>query len=306
MEMDVFQNTQLRRFGHLASRIFNRPLLINPKKAEVIMGVLASRLDITQMIRVNGDLILPPEMGVFDQELENESRTGGSYETAGYDVEQGVAIIDIEGTLVQKNYCLRPSSGMIGYDGIRQNFIRAMGDEGVRAICLLIDSPGGEVPGCFDLVDTIAAARGDKLIWAILNEQADSGGYAIASAADYITVPRTGETGSIGVVWAHYDFSDANQKLGVKVTFVQRGRRKTDGSGDLPLAPEAQERFQHDVDLIGELFEETVARNRGLSTAAIRDMEAATFLGAEGVNLGLADAVMAPDAAFNALLEELG
>lgn len=49
----------------------------------------------------------------------------------------------------------------------------------------------------------------------------------------------------------------------------------------------------------------TVARNRKLSATKVRSTEAATFLGASGLEQGLVDAVMAPDAAFLSLLETL-
>ena len=88
-------------------------------------------------------------------------------------------MIQVEGTLVQKLGTLRPYSGMTGYDGIRQNFLEALSDPAVEAIVLDIDSPGGEVAGCFDLVDTIYAARGEKPIWSVLSESAYSAGYAL-------------------------------------------------------------------------------------------------------------------------------
>lgn len=56
---------------------------------------------------------------------------------------------------------------------------------------------------------------------------------------------------------------------------------------------------------MGELFVNTVARNRNISAATVRDTQAATYLGANGVALGLADEVAAPDAAFRALLSTL-
>ncbi|MCZ7176509.1 S49 family peptidase, partial [Salmonella enterica] len=73
----------------------------------------------------------------------------------GYDVVEGVAVIPIQGTLVQKLGTLRPYSDMTGYDGIRACFLQALNDSDVKAICLDIDSPGGEVAGCFDLADVI-------------------------------------------------------------------------------------------------------------------------------------------------------
>ena len=121
-----------------------------------------------------------------------------------------------------------------------------------------IDSGGGEVSGCFDIVDAIYNARGEKPIWAVLSESAYSAAYAIASACDKIIVPRTGGTGSVGVICAHVDFSKALSKEGITVTMIHYGDRKADGSEYVPLSSEALKRFQADVDTMGR----TVLSNR--------------------------------------------
>ena len=56
----------------------------------------------------------------------------------------------------------------------------------------------------------------------------------------------------------------------------------------------------------GELFVNTVARNRGISAKVIKSTQAACFMAADGVELGLADEVCPPDAAFRNLLEKTG
>ena len=185
-------------FPFLAQRLFNTPLAITPGKAEVVMAALAERMGIAQIQR-----------GVRMMEDDDYDYTKpGESPGTGYDVVGGVAVIQVAGTLVQKLGTLRPYSGMTGYDGIRQNFLTALIDPDVTSIVLDIDSPGGEVSGCFDLVDAIYEARGSKPIWAILNDAAYSAAYAIASAADKIYVPRTGGTGSVGVIWIHMDWSE--------------------------------------------------------------------------------------------------
>ena len=282
-------------YPHLAQRLFNVPLAILPGKAELVMAALADRLGIAKLFGASGQPI-PLAMHGYDDEPA---------EYRGYELVAGVAIIPVEGTLVQKLGSLRPYSGMSGYDAIRAGLSMALEDDDVRAIVLDIDSPGGEVAGCFDLVDTIRAARGQKPIWAILSENAFSAAYAIASAADRICVPRTGGTGSVGVICLHVDFSQALATDGIAVTLIQYGARKSDGSEFKPLGAEALARFQADVDTMGELFVKTVARNRGLKASAVRATEATTFLGAAGVEIGFADAVMAPDEAFAALLQQL-
>ncbi|MCK8543982.1 S49 family peptidase, partial [Yersinia ruckeri] len=64
--------------------------------------------------------------------------------------------------------------------------------------------------------------------------------------------------------------------------------------------------IQSDVDEMGRLFVSTVARNRGIAEKIIRDTQAACLLAADGVQLGLADEVAAPDTAFRALLNQVG
>jgi len=290
------------QFAHLAQRLFNVPLAIHPGKAEVVMAALSERLGISRIVRMDGHAI-QPMASAWDDEGFNAP---GNNPRAGYDLVAGVAVIQVSGTLVQKLGTLRPYSGMTGYDGIRQNLLMAVSNPDVKAIVLDIDSPGGEVAGCFDLVDTIYRARGSKPIWAIVDEMAFSAGYAIASAADHITVPRTGGTGSVGVIAMHVDWSQALTDAGLKVTFITFGDRKADGAAELPLSSEALARFQADMNTMGELFVSTVARNRSLDPEKVRATQASTYLGTTGVEMGLADAVMAPDAAFRALVETLG
>lgn len=287
-------------FGHLAQRMFNTPIAIHPRKAEIAMAALADRLGVTHLLRADGR---PVPMAFDDDDEFTTSRSRRAADT-GYDVVAGTAIIPISGTLVQKQSSLRPYSGMTGYNGIRQAFLTALADSAVSRIVLDISSGGGEVAGCFDLVDTIYGARRQKPIAAILTESAYSAAYAIASAAEKIYVPRTGGTGSIGVICMHVDLSEALTKAGLKVTFITNAGadRKTDGHSEIPLSKDALAAFQTEIDEMGSLFHETVARNRGLSVSAVSEMRAGTFLGSAGVLAGLADAVMAPDAAFAAFL----
>nr|GAT43701.1 serine peptidase [Mycena chlorophos] len=276
--------------------MFNVPVAILPQKAEVVMAALADRFGIAKLFRANGDAV-----ALDSWDMDDEPAVYRPYEVC-----QGIAIIPVTGTLVQKLGTMRPFSGMTGYDGIRANFSMALADKDVKGIVLDIDSPGGEVAGCFDLADDIYRARGEKPIRAILTENAYSAAYALASACDDIYVPRTGGTGSVGVICMHTDLSRALDQAGITVTIIHYGARKADGNDVSPLSKAALDRFQDDVDEMGELFVETVARNRGMKTKAVRNTQATTFLGAKGVEIGFADAVMAPQKAMASLLAELG
>jgi signal peptide peptidase SppA len=265
----------------LAQRLFNTPIALHSQAGE--------------LIRSNASLVLQNPRAYFGND--------DSPRPPGLSLVNGVAIIDVKGILLKDD----PGWwGVTGYDWVRMCIGVAIEDPDVKAILLLIDSPGGEVAGCFDLTDAIYKARGIKPIWSILTESAYSAAYSIASATDRIIVPRTGGTGSVGTICMCVDFSKALSAAGIAVTMIHYGDRKADGHPEIPLSKEALARFQSDIDVMGELFVETVARNRGLKASAVRATQATTYLGAQGVEIGFADAVMAPDEAFRSLLEELG
>lgn len=286
------------RFAQLAQRVFNRPLAITPDKAEVIVAALAQRIGIARLVRADGTVL------AFDGD-DDFAPTGGRKDPRGYDIVAGAAVIPVHGTLVQKLGTLRPYSGMTGYDGIRQNLLFAIADDDVEGIVFDVDSPGGEVAGCFDLADEIFRARSRKPIWSILSENAFSAAYALASSTSRVIVPRTGGTGSVGIICMHVDMSGWLKKEGITVTLISYGERKADGTDTAPLSREALARAQTDVDTMGRMFDELVARNRKIAAAKVKSYEAATFMGASGVTAGLADAVMAPDAAMREFIRSL-
>lgn len=276
----------------IASRFLNVPIAMRPDNA----GLLFHQLR-------NG-----PSRG--DVDVEDLPVSKASRHDLGYDVFRGVAMIAVEGVLMSKlpRWALgyySVFSQMCAYDQIALAIETAMRDDDVDAIMLGIDSPGGEVAGCFDLVDTIFALRGEKPTWAILDENAYSAGYAIASACDKVIVPRTGGTGSVGCIMLHVDMSRSMNDAGLTPTIIQYGARKSDGTDVRPLGKEARAKFQGDIDAMGELFVQTVARNRRLKVSAVRATEAATYLGAKGVDVGFADDVMSPAQAFRAFLKAL-
>jgi signal peptide peptidase SppA len=176
----------------------------------------------------------------------------------------------------------------------------AVSDERVEAILLDIDSPGGETTGCFELSDYIYSIRGMKPIYAVANDMALSAAYAIASAASKVYVTRMGTVGSVGVYALHTEQSGFDKQTGVKYTYIHHGAKKVDGNPHAPLSEDAGADIQAEVDRQGGIFVDTVARNRGCSSARVQATEAG-LLWAEGAIPLLADEVGTLDDAMNAL-----
>jgi len=268
----------------IAELLFNRPLMISEAKLNTILHVLGPRFNLDMGA-------LPVKEAAV---LSNDERR-----RAGYQVQDGTAVIGIYGPLMHRVMASDyPSGGPTTYAEIRRTFDTALGDDGVKSIVLDIDSCGGEVHGAFDLADHIFEARSIKPVTAIINESAYSAAYLLASSASRIILPRTAGVGSVGVIATHADFSRAEDAAGITVTHVFAGARKADFSPHQPLGSEALDLLQGMVNETYGMFIETVARNRKMSTKAVRDTQAGIYEGKKAVTVGFADEVSRVDKAF--------
>ena len=254
---------------YLAARVFNTPLLIQRAKLDVILSVLAPKFEL--------QTVPPPQMG---PPQPAPSRIGDA---------QGIAVLPIHGTLVQRTGGLDAMSGLLSYESIAARLDAALADRSVRGIVLDVDSAGGEAAGVFDLADRIRAGRDHKPIWAVANDAAFSAAYALASAAERVFVTRTAGLGSIGVIALHVDQSQRDARQGLSYTPILAGARKNDGNPHEPLTPEARASIQTEVNRLYELFVLTVAHHRDLPADAIRQTEAGLFFGQDAIDAGLAD-----------------
>lgn len=246
-----------------------------------------------------------------DRALSIYGGTGGGGRP--YDVVDSLALIEVSGLLLQSFPWLGYHFAT-GYDALRMQFASAFADPEVKGIVMSINSGGGDVAGCFGLVDWIAESRAatGKPIAGICSEFAYSAAYALASAADWISVPETGGVGSIGVLRVHWNWAAA---LGGAIpTLVQAGAHKTDGNPFGPLPEEVQAEWTAEVEDLRRLFAGRVARGRqaaggSLTAAEVLATEARCYEGPAGtaraVELGLADQVAWPHDALAMVVKEM-
>ena len=295
--------------AQIAQRAFNTPLMVDPAKALAFLSGLGPRIT-GQEITFQGLDVQPAEQtaaalpahgSLFGNDLAQRHQRNGAQPFALID---GIAVIEIAGTLVHRGAWIGQSSGLTSYEGIAAQLQAALADPGVRGIALDIDSFGGEVAGAFDLADRIRAARAQKPIHAFVAEHALSAGYALASQADRIVLSRTGAVGSIGVVAMHSDMSGALDQKGIAVTLIHAGARKVDANPYQPLPEAVRDRIAGELEDLRQLFAETVAEGRGrrLDTLRALGTEAAVFRGEAAVFAGLADEVADPVTAFRAFV----
>lgn len=299
--------------AQIAQRAFDTPLMIAPAKALAFLSGLGPRIT-GEEIRFDGMTVAEPDLTAARQTAlaslicGDLAKRHGDDADAPFPVIDGVVVIAIAGTLVHRGAWIGQSSGLTSYEGLAAQIDAAVHDPAIRGIALEIDSFGGEVAGAFDLADRIRAARAKKPVHSFLAEHALSAGYALASQATRITLPRTGTAGSIGVITMHTDMSGMLAQKGLAVTLIHAGARKGDGNPYAALPEAIRDRLQAELEDLRILFAETVAAGRGakLGKEAALATEAAIFRGTAAVEAGLADAVDDPRAAFRAFVDSLG
>lgn len=295
----------MSKFARVAGRLFNSPLMLRPEKAEMLCAALVDRIGIQKLDTIDGRSLGAAQlrqMAMDDDGYWNKPKTARDM----YVVEQRVARIAIDGTLVHKLGGVEPYSGMVGYDCLDRIIADAQANKEVGAVLLDIDSPGGEVAGCFDFARKLrkmGASNGGKPIVAFANEMAYSAAYAIASACDAVATSQTGQVGSIGVWTMLVDMTKGLDKNGIAVTMIRAGERKARG-GPYEVADEATiTKLQSWVDETWGIFCGLVADYRPISAAAVKALEGDWFTGNDALGLGLVDAVDTPEAIFDAVAQ---
>ncbi len=118
-------------------------------------------------------------------------------------------------------------------------FDRASRDESVRAIVFRVNSPGGSAVGADMVWRAVREAQGrGKPVIVSMGDVAGSGGYYVAMGADAIVAEPATITGSIGVIFAKFDFSQLMTRLGVRFDFAKSDPRSDAMSFARPMTDE--------------------------------------------------------------------
>ncbi|MBM3512843.1 MAG: S49 family peptidase [Alphaproteobacteria bacterium] len=144
----------------------------------------------------------------------------------------------------------------------------------VRAVVLIINSPGGSAVQSAQLTQMIRAASRDKRIpvLAFTEDVAASGGYWLALAGDEIYADPMSIVGSIGVIAASFGAHELLAKIGVERRIYTAGDRKSLLDPFRPIDPK-------DVERLTEIQAEI---HRGF-IAAVKDRRALKLNGADDV-----------------------
>ncbi len=289
-------------FPHILTEIINQPLLVTPAKLEVILSLLNGRggnaiaPDFSALMHMNS---------VSGQEVLSQARP---VNLLGEDEAQFIQVVPVLGSMVARNHSMSggDSSGLRSYRTLMMELNAAGKDPSVAGLLLDLDTFGGMSAGCERVTRLVAAINAIKPVYGVVDLNAYSAGYSIASACSKIILTdETAGVGSIGCIAIHCDMSKHNEQEGLNYTVVTFGANKDQFSPLRAMEKEEAAALQKSVSAHGLRFAETVAELRNMKLADVLATEAGAFSGRQAIELGLADDICSFDEAVAMLADEI-
>ncbi|MBM4306396.1 MAG: signal peptide peptidase SppA [Deltaproteobacteria bacterium] len=190
-----------------------------------------------------------------------------------------IAVIDIRGLITQS-------------PGIIEALHQYDEDEGVKAIILRIDSPGGGVGPSQEIYREVMKIKANqkKKVITSMGSVAASGGYYIASASDLIVANPGTITGSIGVIMEFTNIEELFKKIGIKGVVLKSGEHKDIGSPFREMTAEEKTLIQSVIDNVHQQFIQAVAEGRKMDRSKVAQVADGRILtGEQAKQLGLVD-----------------
>jgi signal peptide peptidase SppA len=204
-----------------------------------------------------------------------------------------VAVVRLHGVITPSGSPFH--RGVINLQSVESALTRAFAHDRLRAVALLINSPGGAPTQSGLIAERIrqmAARKQDVPVLAFCEDVAASGGYWLACAADEIYAHSTSMVGSIGVVSGGFGFTGLLERFGIERRLHTAGEYKARLDPFSPEKPEDVEWLKKMHAQLHELFVEWVKERRGDRLTATEELFTGdVWLGGKALDLGLVDGV---------------
>lgn len=207
-----------------------------------------------------------------------------------------VEVIYVQGVMLTGSI---PSGfGVATSEEITNNLKEASKDEGVKAIVMRINSPGGSPAAAEEIV--AAMKKIDKPIVVSMGDVAASAAYYISVPAKRIIANPDTITGSIGVIWVFQNRSAFYEKDGTSFYISKSGELKDMGGDWRGLTDEEKKFADQTISEAFGRFVNEVAEGRNISLSKVKDLsDGRVYTGAKAKELGLVDELGNLDDAIN-------
>lgn len=209
-----------------------------------------------------------------------------------FDPKEKVAVLRMSGVIADTSVMRRAG---INYHKFDEAIDKAFELKNIRAVALVINSPGGSPAQCSLISDRIRALADEKEIpvFAFVEDVAASGGYWLACVGNEIYAQETSIVGSIGVISAGFGMDQFIKKYDISRRVHTSGRDKSFLD---PFKPERADDLDRLKSIQREMhgsFKNWVIDRRGERLRENEDvlMEGAFWTGAKALELGLIDGI---------------
>jgi ClpP class serine protease len=229
--------------------------------------------------------------------LANGNKLGtnqGFYADAPAD---SVAIINIEGTLMQDDYC-----GSVGTETIGAMLMDALASPSIIGVVMKINSPGGTVEGTAELEQIVSLVSSLMAVEVFTNGQLCSAAYWVASPCRITASSGTVEIGSIGTAGNLKDYSKTTQVITHYMTADASFDKNKDGQEALKgnYTPIKTNIINPTNDIFlssiidnrdGKLQLSSVTNEAGDTVIGMEPLTGQVYLAQKAIDLGLIDAI---------------
>lgn len=201
-----------------------------------------------------------------------------------------VAVVRLDGPIGHM-----PGRAGLNTDGVEPMLKRAFETERLKAVVIVVNSPGGSPAQSEYIAERIrqlAAEKGVHVL-AFCEDVAASGGYWIACAADEIFAAHTSLVGSIGVVSSGFGLPDVLSRFGVERRLYTSGENKARLDTFSPERPEDVEWLKGLQSSLHDEFKAWVRQRRGKKLVAPEEelFSGDVWVGVRAREVGLVDGI---------------
>jgi len=221
--------------------------------------------------------------------------TGGGFgKTASKDTEDRIAVVYaigpiIDGRVDKSNPFLQ--SDMVASDDFIELIDEVMEEEGVKALVLRVDSPGGSAIASDRIWNRLEQVQASGVpVVVSMGNVAASGGYYISMGADSIVAQPSTITGSIGVIGGKFSLAGTYEKIGVAKQRLGIGPHAGIYSETSTWTDQEEKILGNLLGSIYEDFTTKAARERGMELDELKEVAGGrVWSGVDAQRVGLVD-----------------
>ena len=212
-----------------------------------------------------------------------------------------IAIIDVDGFLVDRNVGSLVSNGENPVALFREKIDRIIDDSTIQAVVVRINSPGGGVTASDMMGHELTRLKKHRQIPIIASIMVvgTGGGYYLANHCDRIVAHPTSIVGGVGVILNTYNIEDTMGQFNILSMPIKSGEKIDAGTPERPLEEDEVEMLQRIADSFHDRFIQRVLSARPeLRQTQQQWSDGSVLTGTEAESAGLIDQVGYLDAAI--------